>query len=254
LVLGATAENVEFQPWWPLGLAMHKLGSTTTTVVNLQWTSDGYANMQGRTNTMAGSKLNTRWIMVNPYYIFKHKFNNHLPVLATLPQLSGSSNLFGLKQVLSTLAKPFLWLQTQTITKLNTSYRWQKASQSIRIVTTELCAKLHHLIIQSANTSMSRLINASFQAPDQHELKGAKVTSFLSEGASSNLAKDDNLMPPSDVILGTIIPSLFQWSSIGRPIKSSYIKPSKRQLKFYNARAPITGSAGLVGSWITQRA
>jgi hypothetical protein len=85
LVLGATAENVGFQPWWPLDLAMHKLGSTTTTAVNLQWTSDGYANMQGRTDTMAGSKLNTRWIMVNPYYIFKHKFNNHLPVLATLP-------------------------------------------------------------------------------------------------------------------------------------------------------------------------
>ena len=120
MVLGATAENVGFQSWWPLDLAMHKLGSTTTTAVNLQWTSDGYANMQGRTNTMAGSKLNTRWIMVNPYYIFKHKFNNHLPVLATLPpnvvptitQWSGSPKLFGLKQVSSTLAKPSLWLQT----------------------------------------------------------------------------------------------------------------------------------------------
>ncbi len=26
---------------------------------------------------MAGSGLNTRWTMVNPYYIFKHKLDNH---------------------------------------------------------------------------------------------------------------------------------------------------------------------------------
>ncbi len=167
---------------------------------------------------MAGSGLNTRWTL-----------------------LSGSPKLFGLKQNSSTLAKPFIWLQTQTITKLNTSNRWEKASQSVRIVPMELCAKLHHLIIQSANTSRSCLINASSQTPDQHEPKGAKVTSFLSVGASSNLAKYNALMPPSDVILGTIIPSLIQWSSIGRPIESSYIKPSKIQLKVYNARAPTTG-------------
>jgi hypothetical protein len=178
--------------------------------------------------------------MVNPYYIFKHKFNNHLPVLATWPpnvvptitQWSGSSKLFGLKQVLSTLAKPFLWLQTQTFTKLNTSNRWERASQSVRVVATELRAKLHHLIIQSANTSRSCLINTSFQAPDQHEPKGAKVTCFLSVGASSNLAKCNALMPPSDAILVTIIHSLIQWSFIGRPIESSCIKPSKIQLKF----------------------
>jgi hypothetical protein len=42
---------------------------------------------------------------------------------------------------------------------------------------TELCAKLHHLVIQSADTSRSRFINA-FQAQDQHEPKGAEVTSF----------------------------------------------------------------------------
>jgi hypothetical protein len=77
LVIGATAVNVGFQPWCPLDLAEHKQGSTTTTAVNLQWPSDGYASMQGRTNTMAGSGLNTRWTMVNPYYIFKHKLNNH---------------------------------------------------------------------------------------------------------------------------------------------------------------------------------
>ena len=80
---------------------------------------------------MAGSGLNTQWTMVNPYYIFKHKLNNHLPVLATFPpnvvptitQLSGSPKLFGLKKVLSTLAKPFFWMNTQTITNLNTSNR-----------------------------------------------------------------------------------------------------------------------------------
>ena len=163
LFLGATSVNVECQPWWPLDLAKHKQGSTTTTAVNLQRPSDGYANMQGRKNTMAGSGLNTRWTMVNSYYIFKHKLNNHLPVLATflpnvvptITQLSGSPKLFGLNQVLSTLAKPFIWLQTQTITKLNTSNRWEKASQRVRIVPTELCAKLHHLIIQSADTSRS---------------------------------------------------------------------------------------------------
>ncbi len=107
---------------------------------------------------------------------------------------------------------------------------------------TELCAKLHHLVIQSADTYMSRLNNAPFQAQDQHKLKGAKVTSVLSERASSNLAKDNSLMPPSDGILGTIIPSLIQWSSIGRPIRSSCIKPSKIQLKVYNSRASTTGS------------
>ncbi len=144
LVLDATAVNVGFQPWCPLDLAEHKQGSTTTTAANRQWPSDAYASMQGRTNTMDGSGLNTRWTMVNPYYIFKHKLNNHLPVLATYPpnvlptitQLSGSPKLFDLKQVSSTLAKPFIWLQTQTITKLNTSNRWEKASQSVRIVPT----------------------------------------------------------------------------------------------------------------------
>ena len=167
---------------------------------------------------MAGRGLNTRWTMVNPYYIFKHKFNNHLPVLVSLPpntvptitQLSGSPKIFGLKQVLSTLAKPSLWLQTQAITKSNTSNRCEKASKSVMALATGPYAKLHHLVIQSADTSRSRLINASFQAPDQHEPEGSEVTSFLLEGASSNLAKDNSLMPPSDGIIGTIIPPLIR--------------------------------------------
>ncbi len=36
LVLGATAENVGFQPLWPLDLNKHEQGSTTTTSVSLQ--------------------------------------------------------------------------------------------------------------------------------------------------------------------------------------------------------------------------
>ena len=135
---------------------------------------------------------------------------------------------------------PSLWVGQET--QSNTSNRGAKASQSVMVAATELCANLHHLVIQSADTSRSRLINTSFQAQDQHEPKGAEVTSFLSEGASSNLDKDNTLMPPSDGIIGTIIPPLIQWSSMGRPIKSSYIKPSKMQLKVYNARAPMTGS------------
>ena len=56
-------------------------------------------------------------------------------------------------------------------------------------------------------------------------------------------------MPPSDGIIGTIIPPLIQWSSMGRPIKSSYIKPSNMQLKVYNARAPTTGSGWSGWTW-----
>ena len=187
---------------------------------------------------MAGSGLNTRCTMVNPYYIFKHKFNNHLPVLATLPpiviptitQWSGSPKLFDLKQVLRTLAKPFLWLQTQAITKSNTSNRWEKESQRVMNKEAKPRAQLHLPVIQSADTSRSRLINASFQAQDQHEPMGAKVTSFLSEGALSNLAKDNALMPPPDGITGNFIPPLIQWSSIGLPIKSSYIKPFRKTI------------------------
>ena len=160
----------------------------------------------------------------------------------TITQWSGSPKLFGLKQVSSTLAKPSLWFQTQAITKSNTSNRWEKASKSVMAAATDPCAKLHHLDNQPADTSRSRLINASFQAQDQHEPKGAGVTSFLSEGPSSNLAKDKALVPPSDGIIWAIIPPLIHWSSMGRPIKSSYIKPSKMRLKVYNARAPMTGS------------
>ena len=44
------------------------------------------------------------------------------------------------------------------------------------------------------------------------------------------MAKDNALKPPLDGITGTVIPSLIQWSSIGLPIKSSYIKPSRETI------------------------
>jgi len=117
------------------------------------------------------------------------------------------------------------------------------------VAATELCTKLHHFVIQSADTSRSLLINTYFQVQDQHDPKGAKVASFLSEGALSSLVKDNAFMPPSYGIIGTIIPSLIQWPPIGRPIKSSYMKPSKIQLKVYNARAPTTGSCWSGWAW-----
>jgi hypothetical protein len=44
------------------------------------------------------------------------------------------------------------------------------------------------------------------------------------------LAKDNALMPPPDRITVTVIPPLIQWSSIGLPIKSSYIKPIRKTI------------------------
>ena len=45
-----------------------------------------------------------------------------------------------------------------------------------------------------------------------------------------HFVKDNALMPPPDGITGTVIPPLIQWSSIGLPIKSSYIKPSRKTI------------------------
>jgi hypothetical protein len=227
LAQGVTTVIVGFQPGWPSDLAKRKQGSTTTkaaidqgstmqgslttkagtatkagmatkaaseqgstttmadVLFNLQWPLDGSASTQGSTNTKAGSGINIRWTTVTPDYIFKHGLGNSLQVHATsLPngvpttnQWSGSPKLFGLKQVSGTLAKPFLCLQAQAITKSSTCIRWEKADQSVMTAATEPHCQLHLLVIQSAVTSRSPSI----------------TTSFLSKGASSNLAK--NIVP-----------------------------------------------------------
>ena len=90
-------------------ITSRKQGSTTTTAVFvfiLQWPSNISASTQDLTTVLPGG-------------------------VPTITQWSDSPKFFGLKQVLSALAMPFLWLQTQDITKSNTSDQWKKESQSV---------------------------------------------------------------------------------------------------------------------------